>query len=105
MTLGNWREHPAARAELLAASDRLPVAVAEMLIEGAERAIEDVLASPEAWPMLPYAGLQPQLRRRKIRPFRINVVYYVAADGVRVIAYAHERREPGYWVHRVDDFA
>jgi hypothetical protein len=102
---GRWREHPEARAELLAESDRLPVDVAEHLVTSAETAVEDVLEAPDSWPKVPYWDKLPTLRRRKIKPFRINVVYYVDGDEVRVIAYAHERRKPGYWVRRIDDWA
>jgi hypothetical protein len=44
----------------------------------------------------------PPLCNRAVRPFRHRIIYYVAADTVRIIAYAHESREPGYWAHRVD---
>lgn len=104
MIPGHWREHPEARAELLAESDRLPVDVAEYLVTNAETAIEDVLEAPGAWPKVPYWDEPPTLRRRKIKPFRINVVYYVDGEEIRVIAYAHERRKPGYWVHRIDEW-
>ncbi len=105
MIAGNWREHPAARAELLAESDRLPGDVAEHLIISAESAVEDVLEAPDSWPKVAYWDEPPTLRRRKVKPFRINVVYYVAVNEIRVLAYAHERRKPGYWAHRIDDWA
>lgn len=102
MRLDRWREHPEARAELLAESDRLPIDVAGQLITSAEKAVGDVLDGPISWPKVPYWEEQPTLRRRKIKPFRISIVYYVEGDEVRVIAYAHERRKPGYWVHRIE---
>ncbi|QUW18241.1 hypothetical protein [Agrococcus sp. Marseille-Q4369] len=104
MTLSDWSEHPAARAELLAAADRLPIDAASMLIDAAEGAVEDVLARPDAWPALATAGTNATIRRRSIRPFRMSVVYVVAHQRVRVLAYAHERRRPGYWASRVQDF-
>lgn len=100
-----WREHPEARAELLQESDRLPVDVAEYLITSAEIAIEDVLDGPDSWPKVPYWNEPPTLRRRKIKPFRLNIVYYFADAEVRVIASAHERRRPGCWAHRIDGWA
>ena len=103
MTLSDWSEHPAERAELLAAADRLPIEVASMLIDAAQRAVEDVLARPDAWPALATAETNATIRRRSIRPFRMSVVYVVADQRVRVLAYAHERREPGYWASRIED--
>lgn len=105
MIAGNWREHPEARAELFAESDRLPVDVAEQLIARAESAVDDILEAPDSWPRVPYWDEPPPLRRRKVKPFHINVVYYVDGNEVRLVAYAHERRMPGYWANRVDDWA
>jgi len=96
-----WSEHPEARDELLAEADRLPPDVADLLIDHTEAAVQDVLDSPQAWPKVPYWVEPPVLRRRAVKPFRIRVVYRVVNDEVRVIAYAHEAREPGYWLQRV----
>ena len=96
-----WSEHPQAREELLAEADRLPPDIADRLIDHAESAIEDILAGPESWPSVPYWDEPPLLRWRTVRPFRIHVVYYVTGSEVRVVAYAHEAREPGYWRHRL----
>jgi hypothetical protein len=54
---------------------------------------------------VPYWNREPIIYWRAIKPFRMHVVYYVSADEVRVIAYAHEAREPGYWAHRIDSFS
>lgn len=101
MSQRNWTEHPEARAELLAESDRLPEVIADQFIEHAEEAIEDILDAPNSWPKVHYWDEPPTLRWRTVRPFRIHVVYYVAGDAVRIIAYAHEAREPGYWRQRI----
>lgn len=96
-----WSEHPEAREELLAESDRLPPDIAEKLIEHTEAAIHDILGSPNAWPIVHYWDELPVLRWRIVKPFRVRVVYYVVDGEVRVIAYAHEAREPGYWRRRI----
>jgi len=96
-----WSEHPQAREDLFAAADRLPPDLAEQLIRRSESAVEDILGGPASWPPVPYWNGSVILRWRTVRPFRIHVVYYLAGDEVRVIAYAHEAREPGYWQHRV----
>ena len=96
-----WSEHPEAREELLAESDRLPEDIAEMFIKHTEIAVRDILESPHSWPKVHYWDGSPTLRWRIIRPFRVHVVYYVVDSEVRVIAYAHEARKPGYWRHRI----
>lgn len=75
----------------------MPVDIAEILVVNAELTLEEVLESPVAWPKLPDWNEPPTMRRRKIKPFCINIVYYVGNNDVRVVAYAHERRQPGYW--------
>ena len=101
MSVYTWREHPEARDELLTESDRLPVDIATQFIDHAETAVRDIVDSPSSWPMVHYWDQSPLLRWRAIRPFRIRVVYYVVDDEVRIIAYAHESREPGYWRNRI----
>jgi len=96
-----WNEHPEAREELLAEVGRLPAGIAEMLIDHVEIAIGDILASPDAWPIVHYWDETPVVRWRAVRPFRIRVDYYVVNGEVRVVAYAHEAREPGYWRQRL----
>ena len=96
-----WREHPAAREELIAESDRLPTDIAIRFIEHAEAAIHDIIDHPDSWPKVHYWEGQPIVRWRVIRPFRIRVVYYVVDNQVIIIAYAHEAREPGYWKNRI----
>ena len=46
---------------------------------------------------------EPILYSRGVKTFPYRIVYYVRGDQVRIIAYAHERRRPGYWGHRVAD--
>ena len=96
-----WSEHPEARDELFAETDRLPPDIADQLIENVASAIQDILDYPSSWPIVHYWDEQPTLRWRRIKPFRVRVVYYVADDEVRVVAYAHEAREPGYWRSRL----
>ncbi len=79
MTL-DWHEHPEARSEFLDAHERY------LAIEGGtlgdefadivEAAVELILEWPEAPP--PFGG------------------------EILVLAYAHESRRPGYWVHRLN---
>lgn len=35
-----------------------------------------------------------------IRGYPYRIVYTVEPDAILILAYAHERREPGYWLHR-----
>lgn len=38
------------------------------------------------------------IRRLTLRRFPFSLVYLVEADVIQVIAFAHQRRKPGYWM-------
>jgi plasmid stabilization system protein ParE len=48
----------------------------------------------------PFAGaeLRGAVRRRLVRRFPYAVLYVIDDEQVMVIAVAHQRRRPGYWV-------
>ena len=39
-------------------------------------------------------------RRYTLRRFPYSIIYQIATDELRILAVAHHRRRPGYWVHR-----
>ncbi len=43
------------------------------------------------------------IRRKLVRRFPFAVLYEIDTDSILVIAVAHQRREPGYWVGRTED--
>jgi toxin ParE1/3/4 len=42
----------------------------------------------------------PSIRRRPIRNFPFHIVYMLLDDRIEVLAFAHDRRRPGYWRSR-----
>jgi toxin ParE1/3/4 len=60
-----------------------------------EQAFEEIGTWPERWPLwkpsLPY-------RRRVLLDFPYLVFYTVELDVVEVLAVAHAKRRPGYWI-------
>jgi toxin ParE1/3/4 len=49
----------------------------------------------------PVAGVQTEARRVPISRFPLWVVFVELPDTVVVVAYAHEKRRPGYWLQRM----
>jgi plasmid stabilization system protein ParE len=43
----------------------------------------------------------PGIRKYVIRKFRFSLIYSVEDDGLLVLAVAHNRRHPEYWVGRI----
>lgn len=67
------------------------------LIDRFEDAIENIRNGPQTWPGYPDWHGEPVLRSRSVKTLRYRIVYYVRDETIRVIAYAHTSREPGYW--------
>ncbi|MBL8380700.1 MAG: type II toxin-antitoxin system RelE/ParE family toxin [Burkholderiales bacterium] len=74
--------------------ERNPQAAGAFLKE-LDQAVESIANSPAAWPLY-----MEGTRRRLLRRFPFSLVYRVRTDHVEVIAVAHQRRRPGYWMER-----
>lgn len=93
------RYHPEASAEIEAATawymSRSPAA-ARGLVEELDRAIDMLRQFPELQP-----SYDAKHRFAVLRRYPYSVIYRVDEDCIRVIAFAHSRRETGYWQDRV----
>ena len=105
MTLAQ-REHPEAVAEFDAAvrwyEDQAP-GIGLTLIDRAQQARLDIADWPNAAPPFTTADDGTVIRSKAVRGYPYRVVYAVEPDVILILAYAHERREPGYWLHRLND--
>ena len=95
------RFHPEARVEARAAAawyrERSHTAArtfAVMLDEG----IRSIRELPAAWPTWPG---RTDVRRRVLRRFPYTIVYVIDQGTLVVVAVAHQRRKPGYWLPRL----
>ena len=61
-----------------------------------EDAVAQVRARPGAFQLI-----AAEVRHKLLRRFPYSVMYAVEPDRVRVLAVAHHRRRPGYWLHRL----
>jgi plasmid stabilization system protein ParE len=90
-----------AKEELTAAAEWYEnerLGLGDDLLAEVARALKQIAANPMTWPIV--------LRGRGVRRFVVTrfpyVVYYVVRDEqVRVLAFAHTSRKPGYWRTRV----
>lgn len=105
MTLALW-VHPEAAAELLEAAQWYETERATLGddFHAEIRATEQhVLDWPEASPVFPDWDEIPVLRSASVRVFPYRVLYYRTSNSVVIVAYAHYRRRPHYWQHRLTD--
>jgi plasmid stabilization system protein ParE len=61
---------------------------------------KDVLASVCSSPDRFRIVLPPNIRRAMFKVFHFDIVYREVVGSVQVLAIAHHRRQPGYWVAR-----
>ena len=92
--------HPAAEAEHLETvayyeSKRPGLGVTYLAeFEGVMTGIcEAPLRYPVEW--------KSDIRRKSMRPFPFTVLFRVASDSVQILAVAHHRRRPAYWLGRL----
>ena len=92
------RLHPLAEQEALAAyrwyAERNAL-VADIFVIELDAAMDLIAESPRRWPRI-----GRRYRRFVLGRFPFNVVYMLRRECVEVIALAHHRRRPGYWVGR-----
>jgi len=72
------------------------------LLEEVDAAIVSIGALPRRFPRVPGVDPSLEVRRCLLRSFPYALVFLVTPDELLVIAIAHVRREPGYWLYRVE---
>jgi toxin ParE1/3/4 len=91
--------HPSVVDELNEAAkfyaDRADQALGLAFIAEFERALNLLSVSPELG-----ANWRGTARRFSLRRFPYNLVYQFKPDEIRIIALAHQRRQPSYWKSR-----
>ena len=105
MTLAQ-REHPEAVAEFDDAVrwyEAQEPGIGLALIDRAQHARKDITEWPSAAPPFTTADDGTVIRSKAVRGHPYRVVYAEEPDTILILAYAHERREPGYWLHRLGD--
>jgi plasmid stabilization system protein ParE len=95
--------HTGAVADLTAAGDwyetRRPGLGSDFAVE-VERALAVIGENPTAWSGWPDASEELQIRRFLLSRFPFALAYTLETDRVIVLAVAHVKRRPGYWLSR-----
>ena len=90
---------PAALAELHDAATfytlKANVELGRAFVAEFERTANFILANP-----LIGAVFRGTRRHYILRRFPYSIIYQVAAEELRILAVAHQRRRPGYWTQR-----
>ncbi|MCG8555583.1 MAG: type II toxin-antitoxin system RelE/ParE family toxin [Proteobacteria bacterium] len=73
----------------------------ERLFETYEEAIELALSMPRAGSMIADLPVDCEVRRFKLKTFPYYAVVALIDDELILVAFAHQRRKPGYWMPRL----
>ncbi len=71
------------------------------LLDEVEQLLPVLGSRPGAFPRLIDTLPELELRRALLPRFPFGVVFLQLSEEIRVVAVAHARREPGYWLHRI----
>jgi plasmid stabilization system protein ParE len=97
------RFHPGAATDLSSAGDwyeqQRPGLGADLAAE-VGRALEAITERPTIWPLWPGLGEGTGVRRFLLARFPYAVGYLVEGDDIFVLAVAHLRRRPDFWLGR-----
>lgn len=69
-------------------------------LDAIDTAVARIADSPRLGSLVP--GVSDQaIRRRIVRRFPYHIVYLELSDRLQILAVAHDRRQPGYWIGRL----
>ncbi|MCU5783495.1 hypothetical protein MA04_02795 [Alcanivorax balearicus MACL04] len=95
----SYEFHPAAEAEFLESvghyESRVP-GLGGALIEEVEAALVLIEETPTAWQI----ECQPDIRRVPLHRFPVSLIYREREGELHILAFAHHRRRPQYWLDR-----
>jgi toxin ParE1/3/4 len=94
--------HPAALEELLKTASYyadITSDVAQDFMAEVDGGLEMITEHPLAW-----SQIHQNARQFVLSGFPYSLIYYVAADEVRLLAITHHKRRPKYWLSRLRDF-
>ena len=91
--------HPAAEAEFLDAVIYYESRVSELgsrLVDEFERLTDHIVKNPEAWQVIGHESI----RKASFKHFPMSIIYRHSSDTIEVLAIAHDKRRPQYWMSR-----
>ncbi len=71
------------------------------LLDEVEHLLAVLASRPGAFPRLADTTPNLGLRRALLPRFPFALVFFEAGGEIRVVAVAHARRQPGYWLYRI----
>jgi plasmid stabilization system protein ParE len=101
---GTFRPEPEASAELEDAAiwyDGQRPGLGLELVQAIDVALEEIAAWPQIGRRVTHLPNDLPVRRVPVKRFPYHVVYLPWEGVVRILAFSHDSREPGYWLSRI----
>jgi toxin ParE1/3/4 len=98
------RVEPEAKQELAAAAawyEERREGLGRELVAEVDAVFTAIARNPVRFPLYPQVEPELRVRRAGARRFPYSIAFIELATAVRVLAVAHERRRPGYWIARL----
>ena len=70
------------------------------LLGEVEKAFDQISTNPEAW-----QRVGKRVQRKPLWRFPYNLMYEVYPERIRIVAFAHQKRRPFYWLRRLESTA
>lgn len=72
------------------------IGLGESFLDKVNTAVRDIAEHPFRWPVI-----RPNIRLRLVHRFPYGLYYRVDQDEIVILAVAHLRRRPMYWIERL----
>ena len=98
------RIEPEALEELRAARDwynERRDGLGRQFVEAASEAVSRIRSMPNSGTPVPGVPLDLEVRRVFVQRFPYSAVFIELEDSISVVAFAHMKRRPGYWLRRM----
>jgi plasmid stabilization system protein ParE len=73
-------------------------------LSSVDAALDQISRFPEAGAHVPRIPPELVVRRAPIKGFPYHVIYLETADVIHILAFAHDKQRPAYWLTRRDPF-
>ena len=73
----------------------------EELLAAVDKALARIVKLPGSGAPVPHIPPELRVRRVPVEGFPYRVIYLDTPEAIRVLAFAHIRRRPGYWLPRL----
>jgi len=100
----SWREHDEALDEYRHAArwyEDKREGWGDVFMDAVDAAVDSILDPAIGWGLYQSRKSDPQTYARSVAGFPCTIVYLKRDDEVYIVAYAHEKRRPGYWMPRL----